>query len=141
MSIECGYCIRQEVPGKPTVFHGELENIPNIGGEFYLIPHPTKRGENSPDYAFKIRAQDGNFVHFGNAWIKNFKDGGGSFFSITIDGPGMGAPVYVSAFPDDEQPKETPKDKPSNFTIRWGRPRGGMSMAANQAPVNDAIPY
>jgi len=143
LTIECGYLLRKDVEGKPTVFHGEIDTV-SISGEFYLIPHASKRNEKSPDYAFKIKNRAGDFTHFGNAWAKQFKAGKGEFFSITVDGPGMGSPVYVAAFPDDDQPEGTDKKKPANYTIKWGRKKAGAPATVGDAgpgQQDDEIPY
>lgn len=145
MSIECGYLIRKQVEGKPTVFHGEID-LAQIAGEFYLIPHAEKRDpEKSPDYAFKIRGRSGDFVHFGNAWRKPFKKQKGDFFSITIDGPGMDRSVTVNAWPSDQQPDGTPKGEPANYDIKWQRPKPGAAAVVGGGsagePIDDEIPF
>lgn len=146
MAIECGYALRRDVEGKPTVYNGEID-FGNIIGEFYLIPHVNVRTENSPQYEFKMRNRSGAFGSVGNAWVKKLKTGG-SFFSITIDHPHItDKPVYIAAFPDDEQPKDTPKNAPANFTLRWSRPRAGAGGqdfgggAPAPATGDDQIPY
>lgn len=148
MSIECGYALRVENEGKPTVFRGEV-NLGRINGEFYLIPHPQVRNPGkSPEYAVKMKSANGDFATVGNAWVKKM-NAGGSFFSVTVDHPFLTEkPVYLSVFPDDEQPKDTPKSKPANYSVRWSRPRagagaqdfGGASMGG-EAVADDHIPY
>jgi uncharacterized protein (DUF736 family) len=145
MSIEVGHCERVISEGKPDVFYGELA-VEGLQSDFYIVPVPDKRTERSPDMALKIRGRNGQWVHFGNVWLKDFRNGAGQFMSIQIDGYNLPAPVNVAAFPDDEQPKDTPKGRPSQYTIRWGRPRGGrgappMDQGAAAAPLNDEIPY
>lgn len=146
MTIECGYCLRRESEGKPDVFEGEI-NFRSIEGHFFLVPHAEKRKENSPDYLFKLKnPRSGDFDQVGNAWVKDMK-AGGSFFSITVDHPALTqAPVYLAAFPDDTQPKDTPKGKSANFTLRWGRPKVGArsddaAAAAASGVGSDAIPF
>ena len=147
MSIECGYLLRVQSEGRPDAFKGEIE-LQQISGVFFLVPHVDVRVPGrSPTHSFKVKNLAGDFVHFGNAWQKQFKNGkAGYFFSITIDGPGMPHSVTVNAWPDDDQPKDTPKDHPANFTVKWQRPKpqpatvigGGAPEASG---VDDEIPY
>lgn len=140
MSQNVGYLLRRKVEGRDDVFGGEL-HLPQISGPVYLIPHDTRRQENSPHYALKVRCSDGDYRPFGNAWVKAMK-AGGKMFSITVDGPTMPAPIYVAAFPDDEQPKEAAKGEPHCYTIRWGRPKRPAHIpAATSDVLADAIPY
>ena len=140
--METGHLERVEREGKPVVYMGQIE-LPQITGDIALIPHAAKRSESSPDYAVKIRTPGRDYMPSGNAWVKKFKSQAGNFFSITVDNPGMAAPVYVSAFPDDDQPKDA--KHPSFFTIQWGRPRRGAGLPeadpAGDAVTTDEIPY
>lgn len=149
MTIECGYLLRVQSEGKPDAFKGEIE-LQQISGIFFLVPHAAVRNPGkSPTHSFKVKNRAGDYVHFGNAWQKEFKSGQkGYFFSITIDGPGMPHSITVNAWPDDEQPKETPKEYPANFTVRWQRPKpqgatviGGGSEAPASGVDQDEIPY
>jgi uncharacterized protein (DUF736 family) len=145
MSIDVGHCERVVSEGKPDVFYGELA-VEGLQTDFYIVPAAAKRKDTSPDMNLKIRGRDGSWVHFGNVWLKDFKTGGGQFMSIQIDGYSLPAPINVAAFPDDEQPKDTPKGRPSQYTLRWGRQRGGrggppVDNGGAQAPLNDEIPY
>ncbi|OEJ64663.1 DUF736 family protein [Magnetovibrio blakemorei] len=147
MAIECGYVLRRDVEGKPTVYAGEID-FGNIIGDFYLIPVAEKRDPvKSPDYEMKMKSRSGQYGVVGQCWVKKLK-AGGSFFSITVDHPHMtDKPIYLAAFPDDEQPKDTPKGKPANFTLRWSRPKagnGGQDFGGAPSPSsvdNDSIPY
>ena len=140
--MEVGHLERLERQGKPPGFIGQIQ-VGNIVGEIALKLLPSKRTENSPDYEVLLRPENvRSWGVRGAAWVKEFKDGKGQFFSITIDGPEQDAPCYVAAFPADEQPKETPKDKPAIYNIRWGRPRGVNSgVATTPAALDDEIPF
>lgn len=137
---EVGHLERLDVKGRPTVYTGEVL-LATLAGDIYLIPHPAKRSDQSPDFAIKFRARaDQPFVAMGNAWIKKTTKGKPvEFFSLTFDGPTLPAPIYVAAFPDDQQPGK-PEDKPSQFTIRWQRQRGGAAAAqATGAALSEAL--
>lgn len=140
---EVGHLERMETEGRPTVFMGEVL-LPQISGEVCLVPHHSKRSAQSPDFAVKVRSRKGTpWVQMGNAWVKSTKEAKPvDFFSITIDGPTLAAPIYVSAFPDDQQPGKS-TDKPSQFSIRWQRQRGQRqaAMPADVPPLDDEIPY
>ena len=140
--MEVGHLERIEKEGKPIVFGGQVE-VGEVIGDVYLIPiaGPKRDPKNSPDYQVKLRKpnEDG-YRSRGAAWVKEFKDGSGQFFSITFDAPEFLRPVYVAAFPDDEQPKDAKADV--FFTMRWGRAKPRDGGAANPDPVaDDAIPY
>lgn len=143
MSIDLGYMLRKQVDGKPDVFHGEL-NHSEYTGEFYLIP-AEKRTDNSPDYVVKV-ILGGGWQERGAAWLKPMKTGG-KYLSLSIDGPEFGQRFYVSGFPDDEQPKDTPKGAPVCYSLKWSRPDASKRSVASTpetgggAPLNDEIPY
>lgn len=141
MSMECGHLQRLAKQGKPVAYIGEI-NIAGIVGEIVLTPHALRRSENSPTHKVSVRSEGREWSQMGNAWKKDMK-AGGWFFSVTLDGPTLPGPVYVTAFPDEDQPKDLPRGDYGEFTIKWGRPRGGRAMQpASPAPgLDDAIPY
>lgn len=149
--MNCGDLTRIDSEGRPTVYHGNVMNIPGLGsGEVYLIPVDNKRQEKSPDYDLKFRARDGApFNISGCAWENEMKKGG-NCFSIKFEAPGMPAddkgviPFFVNAYPDDEQPKEAEKGKPLFFGVSWSndRKRAGAKPPVKDAPATtDEIPY
>jgi len=142
MSNIVGHAERVQSEGKPDVFYGEIA-VGGISGEVYLIPYADKRSDKSPDYEVKMRGFSGDWESYGNAWAKKMKVGG-DMLSVTFDAPQLPQPVYVAMFPDDEQPKDTPKNKAASWSFTWSRPRraGGPAMAQPaQAATSDAIPF
>jgi uncharacterized protein (DUF736 family) len=126
MANNCGNLKLTQREGKPDVFVGEI-NIAGISGRICLVPR-KKMGKTSPDFTVQIQ-QNGGWFEMGAAWFKDMH-AGGRFFSITIDGPQLQQPVYVSAFPDDEDPIV--------FRIVWQRPRkGGSGSAPEIVPSQD----
>lgn len=90
-----------------------------------------------------MRGFNGAWESFGNAWRKKMKVGG-HMFSVTLDAPQLPKPIYVAMFPDDEQPKDTPKNLPASYSLSWSRPRrqsGPVNAPPADAPANDQIPY
>lgn len=141
--MEVGHLERVERPNKPVVYLGEIM-LGRVSGDICLVPAKVKRTDQSPDFEVKLR-QHGTpaWVASGAAWRKPSKDRTGFYFSVTVDGPDFVKPYYVAAFADDEQPKDTAKDKPVFFTVKWGRPRGGgqAPAAGERQSVDDEIPY
>lgn len=140
MSIELGYLFAREVEGKPTVYQGEIR-FQKYSDAIYLIPQP-KKSDKSPDFAVKLKVGD-DYEERGGAWRRPLK-AGGFMLSVAIDGPEFAEPLNAAAFPDDNQPKDTPKNAPVNFTIRWSRikPRDGAPTASGAKPsLEDEIPY
>ncbi len=146
MSIDLGYMLRKQVEGKPEVFHGEI-NHSEYTGEFYLIPVTEKRTDNSPDFVVKVFL--GGWQERGAAWLKPMRTGG-KYFSLSIDGPEFGQRFYLSGFPDDEQPKDTPKGAPVVYSLKWSRPDASKRSAPvtpatgggrDGMPVDDEIPF
>ena len=143
MTVEIGHLEVLKKPGKPTVYMGEI-SMPEFTGDICLVPYPADSGRkaNAPAHKTMLRVPGRDWFHGGNSWRKDMK-AGGWFHSVTIDGPGFANPVYLAGFPDDEQPKDTKPDDPAQFTLKWGRPRGGRSGggAPARSVSDDHIPY
>ena len=142
MSIELGYLLRVDVEGKPSVYHGEI-SFDGYDGEVFLVP-AVKASDKSPDYTVKLKIADA-WQERGGAWRRPLKKGG-FLLSLGIDGPEFRQGLNAAAFPDDEQPRETPKNNPATFTIKWSRAKPqaaapNASASTSGGPVADEIPY
>lgn len=138
--MEYGHLERVDHETRPTVFMGQV-NMPGVSGDICLTPKASKRSDKSPDFDVKIQTPGRDWMIAGAAWTKQFRDGSGDFFSITIDHPGLTNPIYVSAFPDDDdkQPKEA--EYPINYSINWGRLRRNDPITPDPVMNQDNIPY
>lgn len=137
-----GYLNAIVAAGKPEAYMGELNVAGVFVGDVFLVKSAKKISEKSPDFEVKIRRGDGPWMAVGGAW-RNEMDKGGYCFGIAIDAPFMSGPLNVTAFPDDEQPKDAEPDKPSAFTIKWrrARPRNMAMAGAGAVQIDDEIPY
>lgn len=78
------------------------------------IPSTERKSDSSPVFNVMARGRNNSAVKVGVAFEKRIKDTQEAFYSLTIDDPSMAAPLYVTAFPAEEQGK---------FDIVWQRPR------------------
>lgn len=143
MSIEVGFLELLKRDGKPNVLLGEI-NMAGLAGEIAMGPVKVRRDPvNSPHMEIQMKGPRG-WYEAGKAWKKDFTEGGGYFYSLTFDGPQMEKPIYVAAFPDEDQPKDTPKGEAAQWTLKWGRPRGNRRSVMPDdggASLNDEIPF
>lgn len=143
MTVEVGHLEIVKKPGKPVVYLGEI-SMPEFTGDICLTPYEKdeSRKPTAPTHKVMLRTEGGGWFHGGNSWRKAMKVGP-FFHSVTIDGPGFRAPIYLAGFPDDDQPKETKADDPAMFTLKWGRPRSnrGAGSQTAAASIGDEIPY
>ena len=118
MAQHCGYLKFIEAEGdNPAYYQGALD-LELVSGSCYLVPR-EKRSPQSPDWTLKVQRNAG-MIEFGVAWTKDMKTGG-TMLSITIDAPSLQAPIYVAAFPRDQQPG----DGVTMYDIQWSRPKYG----------------
>jgi len=78
--------------------------------------------DRQPSHRVIARSRTGHEVEVGSAWLKTTKHGpnvGLQFFSITIDHPGLPAPLNVAAFPNRER---------SDWIVTWRR-RGAVAQS------------
>lgn len=140
--MECGHLNRYQETGKPMAFLGYLDVYGVCAGEVFLVDAGKKRSKGSPDFKVKARAsKEAPWTEVGGAWLTKM-DKGGECIGMQIDTPGMDRALNVTAFPDDEQPKDTSPGKPEAYTIKWKRPKqGGKSPAAADVYANDGLPW
>jgi|GEM_PF-2399216 len=137
--MDCGHLEKVfSADGSRTGFNGEIRlqgiDFTDIG----LRQCPEKRGDNSPDYDVYARGPGGYF-QAGKAWVKPMK-AGGDMLSITFDAPTMARPVYVAAFPDDEDRQPKGAKSPMQYTLQWSRPRAGVKASAAPVDLQDEVP-
>lgn len=121
----------------PQYFKGEMQ-ASFYSGDVFIVPVDDKRSEGSPDWMVKVPDPAGGWQEFGAAWTKKTKVGE-EFLSITFDDPMMPHPVYVSAFPLDQQPE----DGSEHYRVVWTRarrqPQGRGDLSRTLG--NDEVPY
>src|SRR5262249_20350513 len=94
--------LKVATPGKLTRLTGHIETLDRrllirLEGDESLCD------AQSPSHRVYARSRMGTDVQVGSAWLKTAKSGprsGERFLSISIDYPGLSAPLNVAAFPD-----------------------------------------
>lgn len=140
--MEVGHLERVEKPNRPVAYLGQIM-LGKVSGDICLTPVKSKLTDKFPDFDVKLRPHgQPEWSAGGGAWRHAMK-AGGHCFTLSLDGPLFDERIRVSAFPDDEQPKDQPKDKPAFFTVVWKRDTGEWRAPASgeRTLVDDEIPY
>jgi uncharacterized protein (DUF736 family) len=94
-------------------FAGELK-MKSYGGKVLFRPI-AKRSAAAPDFRVLGQGERGVF-EMGAAWIKDRRDGSGSYVSVKLDWPELRAPVYATLGVLAGQ------DDPDVHAVIWSRP-------------------
>lgn len=145
MSLNVGTLTRKHSEENGTYFEGQL-TLENCNGRVWLVP-ASKRNPSSPDFRLKRRLLDGRVLEYGAAWLGRMKgEEGEDYVSITINAPGMAAPIYVKAFPADDQPEAAEgEEEETVFNVIWSPKRApGYAppmRGAKAGTLDDEIPF
>lgn len=90
-----------------------------VGFSVEANPNYDDRKEGSPFYRVNAKADDGEAVQIGSAWVKQARETGGQYLSFALDDPSFPQPISFAAFP---LAKAKP-DAPQEFELVWSRPR------------------
>lgn len=80
-----------------------------------LVANQRSSNPNAPSHSVLSKTKSGAWVQIGGAWLKTMQRGdrqGESFFSITLDDPGLPHSLNVAAFR---------KPEGNGFAITWRR--------------------
>ena len=143
MSLNVGTLTRKHSDDNGTYFEGFIV-LEQCQGRVCLVPN-QKHNPKSPDFKLKRRLPDGRWLEYGGGWLGKMKgDSGEEYVSLTIMAPGMASPIYIKAFPADDQPEASEGDTKTVFNVIWSppRPSAGFAPAGGGAKAfDDAIPF
>ena len=114
--LKCG-SLTPVINDPKAKYRGTILLGTRINEVFALTTNPRAKAESdAPDYDIYALA-NGQLTgrQLGAAWLKNSqRAGGGDFLALTFDDPDWPAPVYVTAFSQDNS---------QDWRIVWSRPR------------------
>lgn len=109
---EIAYYAEQQ--DKPEHFIGDIA-CKVFQGRIALTPNPSYKDVSHPKFIIKEKIAS-TWYETGNAWLKESdKVNGGYFLSMTLDNPELDKPIYLTAYPQD--------DNASIFDVKWSRPK------------------